>query len=215
MEHKPTYHFVWRKLHSLTGIIPLGIFLFFHIFLNSFSLKGPDAFDQAAGIMIKLPYLLIIELAIIFIPILYHMIYGLAITWSWDSDLASNPKLTNWTYFFQRVTGILAVIFICAHVYGTTIQIRFLSHTDVSFDYMTLLLSKPSNFIFYVLGLASVVYHFANGLWNFCITWGITVGRNSQRVMGYICFLLGVAVFIAGVNALAGFLHKGITFFNG
>ncbi len=34
------YHFLIRKLHSLAGVIPLGVFLLEHLFLNSYAWRG-------------------------------------------------------------------------------------------------------------------------------------------------------------------------------
>ena len=39
-------HFVLRRVHLLSGIIPIGAYLFAHIFLeNSFILGGPQRFN--------------------------------------------------------------------------------------------------------------------------------------------------------------------------
>ena len=35
------YSFIWRRLHSLSGIIPIGAFLLEHILSNIQALKGP------------------------------------------------------------------------------------------------------------------------------------------------------------------------------
>jgi succinate dehydrogenase / fumarate reductase cytochrome b subunit len=215
MENKTDLHFFWRKLHSLLGIIPLGVFLFIHLFINSFALNGKDAFDVAAGFMMKLPYIVVIEIVVIFIPLLFHMIYGIAISFSWDANLARYPKKSNLMYFFQRATGVMAIIFVFAHVYGTTYQIRYVNDQEVSFEFMKFLLSNPFTLLFYVIGLASVIFHFANGIWNFMITWGITAGRKSQEIMGWVCLIVGLGLFAMGCNALAAFLGYGITIFNG
>ncbi len=215
METKPNQHFLWRKLHSLFGIIPLGLFLCIHLFINSFALKGPEAFDKAAEAMMELPYLIIIELVFIFIPLLFHMIYGIAIIFSTDPDLVRHPKGSNVLYFLQRATGIAAIIFVCAHIYSITLSLRFINHQEVSYQFMSFLLANPVTLAFYVIGLASVVFHFANGIRNFMITWGITAGRESQRIMGWVCTLLGLGVFFVGLNVLAAFLGYGITIFNG
>lgn len=215
MDTKSNQHFLWRKLHSLFGIIPLGLFLCIHLFINSFALKGPEAFDKVAGAMVELPYLIVIELGFIFIPLLFHMIYGIAIIFSADPDLVRIPKASNFLYFLQRATGIIAIIFVCAHVYSTTISLRFVNHQEVSYQFMSFLLENPVTLLFYVIGLAAVVFHFAYGIWNFMITWGITAGTESQRIMGWVCTFLGLAVMFVGLNALAAFLGYGITIFNG
>ena len=33
-------HWILRRLHSLTGLVPIGAFLFFHIFENSYVVHG-------------------------------------------------------------------------------------------------------------------------------------------------------------------------------
>jgi succinate dehydrogenase / fumarate reductase cytochrome b subunit len=53
-------------------------------------------------------------------------------------------------------------------------------------------------------------YHLANGLWTFMITWGITIGPRSQRIMGYACAALGVGLTITGIAAVYGFKHYDI-----
>ena len=57
-----------------------------------------------------------------------------------------------------------------------------------------------------MISLLSINYHFAHGLWGFCITWGITIGKKSQEAVS----LIGIVVFavlsyigIATVNHLA------------
>jgi succinate dehydrogenase / fumarate reductase cytochrome b subunit len=58
------------------------------------------------------------------------------------------------------------------------------------------------------------VFHFTNGLWNFCIRWGLTISARSQRINAYVCWglfavftLMGLATLIhlhnVGVAALA------------
>ena len=215
MQKKDDYHFLWRKLHSLTGIIPIGVFLFIHLFINSFALKGPDAFDEAAEFMTRLPYLKFIELVVIFIPIIYHGAYGLAITWQSEPNNVAYPWFRNLLYLIQRITGIIAAIFIIYHVYITTISIRFIRAEEVNFEFMSNQLSNPFMMLFYVIGLGAVVYHFANGIWNFSINWGITTGRHSQRILGWACLLVGLAIFALGLNALWAFLGGGIKMFNG
>jgi succinate dehydrogenase / fumarate reductase cytochrome b subunit len=37
----------------------------------------------------------------------------------------------------------------------------------------------------YTIGLLASVFHFCNGIWSFCISWGIAVGERAQRGVGY------------------------------
>ena len=72
--------FVLRKLHQLSGIVPLGAFLLEHLYTNSKGLHptdGPEHFNEAVADLQQIPYILFVEITFIFIPLLYHAVYGL------------------------------------------------------------------------------------------------------------------------------------------
>ena len=46
------------------------------------------------------------------------------------------------------------------------------------------------------------MFHFANGLWGFLISWGITIGPKARNVSGVFAAGLGIALYAVGVNAL-------------
>jgi succinate dehydrogenase / fumarate reductase, cytochrome b subunit len=74
------YTFVLRKLHSLLGIIPIGAFLVEHLLSNFEALKGPAAYGAQVKFLNSLPLVRVLEWAFIFLPILYHGLYGI---WIW------------------------------------------------------------------------------------------------------------------------------------
>jgi hypothetical protein len=52
----------------------------------------------------------------------------------------------------------------------------------------------------YLAGIAATVFHLANGLWGFCVSWGITVGKRAQRVSATVFGIAGVVLFLLGGN---------------
>jgi succinate dehydrogenase / fumarate reductase cytochrome b subunit len=64
--------FVWRKLHSLLGIVPLGAFLLEHLLSNFEALKGAEAYGAQVRFLNSLPLVRVLEWTFIFLPILYH-----------------------------------------------------------------------------------------------------------------------------------------------
>ncbi len=72
--------FLLRKLHQLTGIVPLGAFFFVHMFTNSKSMSGDKVFNDAVADIHHIPYLLFVEIFGIFLPLLFHSIYGVVIS---------------------------------------------------------------------------------------------------------------------------------------
>ncbi|MEW6202735.1 MAG: succinate dehydrogenase [bacterium] len=206
-----TPHFVWRKLHSFSGIFPVGVFLLEHLFTNSFAIQGAEAYESKIRFLQSIPYLVLVELALILLPLLYHGVYGLIITAGMGNNTARYPQLHNWMYLLQRVSGVATFIFVAVHVYTLRIS-NLLFGTEITFDLVSSILGNNLMFVFYTVGLAATVFHFANGIWNFLISWGITAGRGSQRTAGWCCAAIGAALFLAGFNSLLAFVGCGIRF---
>jgi succinate dehydrogenase / fumarate reductase cytochrome b subunit len=194
-------HFILRKLHSLTGVVPIGAFLLEHFFTNSYALSGPAAFDRAVEDLLRLPYVVWIEWLVILLPILFHGVYGLVITASAKPNAGSYGYVRNWLYFFQRVTGVVAFVFIFFHL----LHFRF-SGERPDFAQVARLFENPAWVVFYALGVLSVVYHFANGLWLFLINWGITIGERAQRVSAWACAGIGIVLLVVGLRVIRAFL---------
>ena len=71
--------FLWRKLHSLSGIVPIGAFLIEHIVSNFETMNGPLAYAQQVKFLNSLPLVRVLEWAFIFIPLAFHALYGVFI----------------------------------------------------------------------------------------------------------------------------------------
>src|ERR671916_1860212 len=111
--------FILRKLHQLTGIVPLGAFLLEHLYTNSKAAhptQGRQHFNEAVADLQNIPYILFVEITFIFIPLIYHAVYGLYITWEMRPNNLAYPYPRNWFYTIQRVTGIILFFFILFHV---------------------------------------------------------------------------------------------------
>ena len=66
-----------RRLHSITGLVPVGGFLAFHLYENSLAARGPQAYNEAARRLQQMPFALALEVLVIGAPLLYHGAYGL------------------------------------------------------------------------------------------------------------------------------------------
>ncbi len=196
--------FLLRKLHSLSGIFPIGVYLLEHLFSNGFATRGPEAFDAIVKLLTSLPFLIVIEIGLIIVPILFHGIYGLFLTVEHEPNVNHYGYYRNWLFHFQRWTGVIMLIFIGWHVYSTRLS-TLISGEHVSFEYMANLLSNEFWFAFMVIGLGATVFHFANGVWNFLIKWGITVGPESQKWSLIAWTVVGWAMFFWGCASLLAF----------
>ena len=197
-----------RRVHSLTGVVPIGAFLLEHLFSNSYSVQGPEAYNGMVEKLQGLPYVLWMEVFIIFLPILFHAIYGIYIAYQAKLNVVQYPMFRNWMFTLQRFTGIFLFAYVGMHVWETRLQVYFVEGIEHRFfEHMKDLLSNPGVFAFYVLGVISAAFHFANGLWTFGIVWGFTAGRNAQRMSSLACGGLGILVAGMGINSLLGFFQ--------
>jgi len=198
-----TSHFFNRKLHSLLGVIPVGIFLVQHLFINHFILYGPESFNKAAGFMESLPLRIFLEAFLIFLPLLYHGIYGLYIAFQAKNNVLNYGYFRNVMFLLQRITGVFLIIFIAWHVYETRVAAAF--GVEVNAQMMVDILSSPVMMVFYILGVIAATFHFANGMWSFCVTWGITVGPKAQRISTYVWMTVFAILSIGGILILFEF----------
>src|SRR6266496_5953884 len=109
--------FLLRRLHSLTGIVPIGAFLLEHFISNYEAFKGPEAYGKQVAFLNSLPFVVGLELFFIWIPILYHGLYGVFIWYRGDTNVADYPWSGNWLYTGQRWTGIVALVYMVQHTY--------------------------------------------------------------------------------------------------
>jgi succinate dehydrogenase / fumarate reductase cytochrome b subunit len=202
-EHR---EFFSRRLHSLLGVIPIGIFLIQHLLVNHFAVYGEESFNQAAGFMADLPFVLLLEIFVIYLPILFHAILGVYIVFVARNNTRRYGYFRNWMFYLQRITGLITLVFIAWHVFETRVQIA-LGNADLDYSLMEGILTNPFMFWFYVVGVLSAVFHFANGLWSFFVTWGITQTPKSQRIVTYATILVFLGLSFVGIRTLITFAY--------
>lgn len=194
------YHFLIRRAHSLLGLVPIGLFLTFHLFLNLTTLGGGDLYDKVISTMQDFPGIFIIELVVIFIPIAIHAIYGTWVVYTGQSNVLRYKYARNWFYIIQRVSGLYTMFFIVIHVYLMRVG------GEANFASLSEFLSQPLGLIFYTLGVLFAIFHFVNGLWAFAITWGITVGPHSQKMLMYALIAVFILLSVIGLADISAFL---------
>ncbi len=224
------YHLL-RRLHSLTGVFPIGVFLIPHLTTNS-SIMWGEVFngakyghlgDKAGGVATfqhevdfihNLPALIFIEIFVLWLPIAYHSILGVYFARSGRVNTDRYGYQANWRYAAQRITGYLGVLFLFMHIsslrWGWTyggIMPSFTAENAASTTAIHLQggLFPYFNAAFYLVCVLALVFHFANGLWTAAITWGLTISKPAQQRWGVVCTAVGLGLAGAGVAAIVGF----------
>jgi succinate dehydrogenase / fumarate reductase cytochrome b subunit len=55
------HSFLLRRLHSLSGIIPVGAFLIEHFVSNAFATRGPGAYTKQVELLSSFPFVFYLE----------------------------------------------------------------------------------------------------------------------------------------------------------
>ena len=205
-------HFLWRRLHSLTGII-FGGYLVIHLIVNATLIEGGDVYQLQVDKIHGLPFLLAIEWMFIFLPIIYHTIYGIWITFTGQPNVGNYPFAKNWFYLWQRISAMIIVLFLIFHVLG----MRGWFGSALAFDPHQATASAMHHFrahpivtwVVYPIGILASCFHMANGFWTAAITWGLTISAGAQRRWGYVCAALFVLTLVCGMLALFALVRQG------
>ncbi len=133
--------FIWKRLHSLMGLW-LVLFLFEHLLTNSQAALwlGEDGsgFVRMVNSIHNFPYLQVIELTLLGIPILLHMVLGVKYALTAKSNAkktdGSAPSLKkygrNRAYSWQRITSWILLFGLIGHV----VTFRFLDYPHTIFQ---------------------------------------------------------------------------------
>lgn len=129
------HHLLLRRLHSLSGIVPIGVFLIIHLVTNSslawggaalrgefkhlhldFQQGGVAYFQkEVTWINMEVPHLLLMEITL-WGAIAFHSILGCFYAMSGRSNTGAYPYGANWRYRLQRISGYVGILFIFYHV---------------------------------------------------------------------------------------------------
>lgn len=203
--------FALRKLHSLTGVVPVGVFLVLHLWSQSAALRGRAAYDAAFARAERLPLQPLLEIVLVLVPLVFHASYGLVLTARSRPTVGRHPTNRNWMYTAQRVTGIVSFAWILWHV-GRTWLPRMVGRIDARQVYPTLVADLSWTFhglpvvaLITVVGVGAASFHLAHGLWTAAIGWGLLLTRRAQTVASALAVGLGLVLFFLGTNVVVLF----------
>jgi succinate dehydrogenase / fumarate reductase cytochrome b subunit len=221
------HYLLLRRLHSLTGVFPIGVYLFPHLVTNSSIVwgnllnepkhghAGVETFVHEVNFIHGLPALVLIEIGFLWLPIAFHAVLGIVFALSGTPNVIRYAYQDNWRYTWQRFTGYIGVVFVFMHLtslrFGWTYQGLMptfdaaAAASTTADHFQRSILGTAFMAAFYLVGVLALVYHFANGLWTAAITWGLTVSVEAQRRWGYVCAAVGILLSAATVAAVVGF----------
>ncbi len=199
MSRTDRMYYIGRRLHSLSGIVPVGAFLVQHVYGNALAIKGSEAYDEHVRNLLSMPGVVFLEWFGIYLPILFHGILGIYYAINSKSNTSRYGYQRNWAYVMQRITGVLLLAYIVMHVWTTTFTFSEDQKMNMYATMQQYFDDMPWMVGLYILGMISAAFHLSNGIWSFCIMWGITITRKSQQLVWKMAMGIFVILSVLGV----------------
>ena len=201
-----------EKLFSSSGVVPLGAFVLYHLWMASALLGSHASFDRQSAFLHEGAMgsvFTFLELVLVVLPLVFHAAYGIYLSLqrttahSYESDLMRS---------LERVTGVVILVFVIWHTWQT--RVPTLNGAVIAPDYSSRLTEQlsttssgiPWTALAYLVGLAATAFHLVAGLNSACVTWSIPAtfaGRARARVLFRAIGILFFAVSSATVLELA------------
>lgn len=197
-----------RRLHSLSGIVPVGLFLILHFLANAVAIQGPAAFNRAAEWLDHLPLVRVLEVLAIGLPILFHIVLGLLLGNTEQAILGRHAYPRDWMILLQRVTGGYLVLYVVFHVWGTRFSTEVLKGESDLFGLMHRQLEDPAIFAFYVLAVLAACSHFGIGLIGMAGHWEFASTSGATQKIARLGFVVMVVLGLVGLNAVLAFVSR-------
>ena len=206
--------FYLRRLHSLVGLLVLGIVILEHVMTNASSLGGPEAMNSGLAMMEMIPKPIFYGLEIfgIAIPLLSHVLYGIYIALQANNNPGRFGYMRNWMFTLQRWTAWYLVPFLIWHIFYLRIYTKGICGVPMSYELLDSYFTNPIVVVLYTIGMLAAIFHFCNGITTFCMTWGIAKGPRVQSVVSVLSMLLflALALVTGGLLSLAFMGFSGL-----
>lgn len=209
-------HETLKKLHALSGVLPLGAFVVIHIWVTSAVTSSRDVYDRQIGWLHSGWFLGLLEIVLVVAPLLYHAVYG-----TWRSLQPRDPDHaydTDLMVSLERASGVVVLVFVAAHfwefrgqTWNGTLPVSSYS-TKLVEDLSSTQRGVPWIAAGYFIGIAATCFHLVNGMTSFLTTWGYTRSEAARRRARILVRVAGVTVFVIASGIVLQ-LATGIRYF--
>jgi succinate dehydrogenase / fumarate reductase cytochrome b subunit len=202
----PAFRIGKKLVLSIFGVVPLGVYVFCHLWTNLSSLGGAEAFNQALEASRHHPATIVLEVFGLGVPLLVHTGLGVREILRGRPNNATYGYFGNLEFILQRVAAVGLLLFIGAHVWLARIHPALgAAPFHETWEGMHEALSEPPTFIVYTLGMLGVSYHLANGLRTASMRLGLVVSAPAQRRMQWVAAAIMIVLLAMSFGAIAGF----------
>lgn len=193
-----------RRLHSLTGVLPLLGYVVFHVGETAVAPAGRRHFADSVTGVGGGPLAVTLETLVILVPLLLHAVLGVHVTLR-DRHPLPQGYPSEGLRKLQRLTGIIVLLFLVAHVGHTwTAKLAGLDGGAL-YDRLMGSVGRPVFLVTYAVGITAVALHIAQGIGSFAATWGLARTAGGRRAARGVGALIALSVWLVSLNTLSHF----------
>jgi succinate dehydrogenase / fumarate reductase cytochrome b subunit len=197
---------ILRKLHSFTGLFPLGAYLLFHAYEQLSVRTGRIAAVTSLERTMYAP----LEVACVLFPLIVHAALGVRLSRlslrapPLPTDDGSFPYASLAFLRLQIWSGIVSACFLFWHVAGVWVPRVVAARPAAGYGAMVDHAATLPRAALYVLGTSAVCVHFGQGLSAVCLRYQIlNVTPRAARVL---FGLLGALLWLTFIDELSAFV---------
>ena len=189
-------YFLTRRIHSLTGLVPVGLFLVYHLYLQLYLHSGAEVYNEVINGFYDSPLAIWSLVIVVYIPLFFHAFFGIRLIFE-SKVQPSYTYFSHLLYWLQRISGVGVLLFTIAHVWNAQLGPWVAGTWGTHFEHLSSGFADPDSGLItkavYLLGTIGAVFHFSNGINTFCMTWGIALTPKSQirvRILSILLFII-------------------------
>jgi succinate dehydrogenase / fumarate reductase cytochrome b subunit len=201
-------YFLTRRIHSLTGLVPVGLFLVYHLYLQLYLHSGAEVYNEVINGFYDSPLAIWSLVIVVYIPLFFHAFFGIRLIFE-SKIQPSYTYFSHLLYWLQRISGVGVLLFTIAHVWNAQLGPWVAGTWGTHFEHLSSGFADPDSGLItkavYLLGTIGAVFHFSNGINTFCMTWGIALTPKSQirvRILSILLFIILAASAFYALSAI-------------
>jgi succinate dehydrogenase/fumarate reductase cytochrome b subunit (b558 family) len=190
-------------LHSITGIVPLAIYLVWHLTTYARALSGEAALGRALSWLARWPWLPAVGTIVIVVPLAFHAAYGIT--------LVAKRRKVGLAKTVQHASGVALLLFLVYHVAQVEVPLLLgrMSPDEIygvlAYRLSSTSASIPIHAFVYLVAVLAAATHVCIGLHALCVSSRLAATRRSQAVAAGILGAVGLAMFLVGADIVVYF----------
>jgi succinate dehydrogenase / fumarate reductase cytochrome b subunit len=201
--------FLRGRAGSLLAVLPLGIWTLNHLWNNLSAFRGAEAW-QADVTEYPHPVAFFASSLIALLPLGLHSVWGIGRLFATRPNVLRYGYLSNWRYLLQRISAVGLLLFLGAHLWLAMLRPRLTTGRAEPFaDIAHEMHHHLPTLLVYVLGVAGIAGHLANGLHTFMMGWGVVTSRRALRKLDVLTVVALVAFLTMGWAAIYALWDAG------